>query len=993
MKLKLQLLLIALAIFAGINHVAGQGTAFTYQGRLNVSGQPANGIYNLTFALFDSSSAGNQVGVTLTNSATAVTNGLFTVTLDYGGAFNGASRWLQIGVQTNTEPFAILSPLQPITPTPYAIYSATAGNAATATTATTAGTAGSANSVSAANITGTVQLTQLPGTVLTNGESSVNITGSFNGNGGGLTNLQTASLTGTIADSLLSSNIARLNIPNTNIQATASPVITAGFITGTTNLFGGTGYTNSPSVTVTDVSGSNAVITATVANGVVTGLAVQNAGNNYSAGATLTIAPPPSSAYQTFNCANVFTSASNYFAGSFIGNGAGLTNVNLTGPSAISVLGNEANGYQALLNDTTGGNNTANGYDALFANTTGGANTATGWHALLDNTTGSFNQAYGYQALFSNTTGSYNNAFGLDALRDNTTGNYNIAIGDYTLEDNTTGSYNTANGYGALLSNTTGSSSTAVGYQALNQNTSGYFNTANGYQALLNNTSGKDCTAIGWEALAANTIGIDNTAVGTGALESNTNGNNNTAMGIYTLEYNTTGNQNTAYGEWALQNNTTGSFNTANGAGALIDNTTGSNNVANGYQSLYSNTNGSSSLANGYEALYSNTSGSNNIAEGYQAGYNITTGSSNIDIGNMGLATDTNIIRIGSGQAQTFIAGVITGNGSGLTSLPNNVALLNANQTFTGVNTFTNNVVFGTPPSFSRTVQVRPAANRVLGIFADLGNSGLSETSGMTIESVNDANSVNEPLEFRGNPSVFTTGNVAIGTTNTTEKFEVDGTDTTIRIRNLNDSIGGFIGNTYDSVRLGMYNDSTTQQGVIPAGAKQIFFGFNENGAVGSLTNTFTTGGYTTPFRNLLDDGSGNMRIAGVVTGNGSGLTNLNPTNLSAGTAAINISGTAATATTAANVTGNIADSQLSANVALLHGTNSFTGTNTFAGATIATNASNIFNGSFSGSGAGLTNLSANAISGGLTINFAVLVPGGGTNILCFTNGVLAAIQ
>jgi hypothetical protein len=189
MKLKLQLLLIALAIFAGINHVAGQGTAFTYQGRLNVSGQPANGIYNLTFALFDSSSAGNQVGVTLTNSATAVTNGLFTVTLDYGGAFNGASRWLQIGVQTNTEPFAILSPLQPITPTPYAIYSANAGNAATATTATTAGTATVANSVSAASITGTISLSQLPGAVVTNGGAGVTLTGTFSGNGAGVTNV------------------------------------------------------------------------------------------------------------------------------------------------------------------------------------------------------------------------------------------------------------------------------------------------------------------------------------------------------------------------------------------------------------------------------------------------------------------------------------------------------------------------------------------------------------------------------------------------------------------------------------------------------------------------------------------------------------------------------------------------------------------------------------------------------------------------------------
>ena len=32
------------------------------------------------------------------------------------------------------------------------------------------------------------------------------------------------------------------------------------------------------------------------------------------------------------------------------------------------------------------------------------------------------------------------------------------------------------------------------------------------------------------------------------------------------------------------------------------------------------------------------------------------------------MATETNIIRIGSGQSQTFIAGVINGNGGGLTN-------------------------------------------------------------------------------------------------------------------------------------------------------------------------------------------------------------------------------------------------------------------------------------------------------------------------------------
>jgi hypothetical protein len=51
------------------------------------------------------------------------------------------------------------------------------------------------------------------------------------------------------------------------------------------------------------------------------------------------------------------------------------------------------------------------------------------------------------------------------------------------------------------------------------------------------------------------------------------------------------------------------------------------------------------------------------------------------------------------------------------------------------------------------------------------------------------------------------------------------------------------------------------------------------------------------------------------------------------------------------------------------------------------------FQGLFTGNGGGLTNLSANAIAGGLTTNLAVLVPGGGTNMLCFTNGILRAVQ
>src|SRR4029077_6970765 len=99
-----------------------QGTAFTYQGRLNTAGAPANGSYDLRFVLFDSSSGGNQVGGVLTNTAIGISNGLFTVTLDFGNQFPGAARWLEIGVHTNGPgAFATLSPRQLFTSTPYAI--------------------------------------------------------------------------------------------------------------------------------------------------------------------------------------------------------------------------------------------------------------------------------------------------------------------------------------------------------------------------------------------------------------------------------------------------------------------------------------------------------------------------------------------------------------------------------------------------------------------------------------------------------------------------------------------------------------------------------------------------------------------------------------------------------------------------------------------------------------------------------------------------------
>src|ERR1039457_6167098 len=111
MKTQLIRVITALALCASLHQAAAQGTAFTYQGRLNAGGNPANGSYDLSFSLYSVSSGGSVTYGPLTNSATVVSNGLFTVTLDFGVVFGGNSYWLDLSTRTNGNgSFTELSP-------------------------------------------------------------------------------------------------------------------------------------------------------------------------------------------------------------------------------------------------------------------------------------------------------------------------------------------------------------------------------------------------------------------------------------------------------------------------------------------------------------------------------------------------------------------------------------------------------------------------------------------------------------------------------------------------------------------------------------------------------------------------------------------------------------------------------------------------------------------------------------------------------------------
>src|SRR5437773_6671685 len=136
-------LVVVIAILVGATTARAQTSSFTYQGRLTDGGAAANGNYDLQFALFDSLSGGAQVGSTQTLNTVAVSNGVFTVSLDFGAnAFNGANRFLEISARpTGAGSFTLLTPRQQITATPYAVRSTSAGNADTATNATNAATA------------------------------------------------------------------------------------------------------------------------------------------------------------------------------------------------------------------------------------------------------------------------------------------------------------------------------------------------------------------------------------------------------------------------------------------------------------------------------------------------------------------------------------------------------------------------------------------------------------------------------------------------------------------------------------------------------------------------------------------------------------------------------------------------------------------------------------------------------------------------------------
>ena len=150
---------------AGAAYAQTQTTAFTYQGKLTDSGNPANSNYDLQVALFDNGAGGTQIGSTLTRSSVLVSSGIFTVQLDFGvSAFPGADRFLEIGVRpAGGGSFTTLSPRQQISSTPYAIRTLSATAADALSSACVACVQDSQiNQVAGSKVNGTIPVASVP---------------------------------------------------------------------------------------------------------------------------------------------------------------------------------------------------------------------------------------------------------------------------------------------------------------------------------------------------------------------------------------------------------------------------------------------------------------------------------------------------------------------------------------------------------------------------------------------------------------------------------------------------------------------------------------------------------------------------------------------------------------------------------------------------------------------------------------------------------------
>lgn len=530
--MKLRTIFATFILFSAVVAANGQTNVITYQGTLNDGGSPANGTFDLRFQLYALiSGTQTAVGTPVERLGVTVTNGAFTVNLDFShvsGSFTGFDRFIGIAVKpAGGATYTTLTPTQQVTSTPYAIRSQSAQSAGTATNSTQLGGIAASQYVVTNDPRMTDSRTPTAGstsyiqnTTVAQASSNFNISG--DGTAGG-------TLSGNIVTAAVGFNIGSARVLS---------------VAGTNNTLVGEGTGNG-----IFTSGSNNTLVGSSAGDVLTSGSF-NSFFGSSAGAA--------------NSAGIANSFFGAFAGSantsgtqnsFFGRGAGSANTTAGGNSYFGAYsGNVATGadnsfFGSLtgLANTTGYSNSFFGGDAGKANTTGFNNSFFGARAGTLST-GNANSFFGAGSGAATTIGGSNSFFGTESGESNTSGTANSFFGAGAGRFNAIGQHNSFFGAGAGRDNTFGHRNSFYGYEAGRLNTSGLENAFFGRRAGFNTTEGDNNTFLGVDAGMANTVGTDNVAIGhNSGSGGGPAGENNVQIGRFTRVW-LSGSNNTAIG-------------------------------------------------------------------------------------------------------------------------------------------------------------------------------------------------------------------------------------------------------------------------------------------------------------------------------------------------------------------------------------------------------------------------------------------------------------
>jgi hypothetical protein len=501
--------------------LAPNGTGFTYQGKLIDGGVPANGTYDLQFKLFDALSSGSQVGGIVPVLGVTVTNGLFTVQLDFGNVFNGTALYLEIGVRLggSSGAYTTLAPRQPLSPTPYALYTTQSGN--------------------------TGMLNNQPATYYLNAS---------NINSGTLGINYFNAYAALVAEGYLNNAANNLALNNGTLQATLNADLLDGLHAasfalashthwGQTWTGSGTGLTLSGGTIGLSGSGSTYGVsgTSTNSNGV---YGTSTNGNGVSGSST--------SSAGVYGSGGGYGVAGSSTTGTGVYGSGGAYGVSGTSTNNPGIYGSSTNGYGVFGSST-------NGYGVAGSSTSSygvyGSGSSTGVYGYSPSGTGKGVYGYGNTGVYGSgsgtgSTGVYGSgdSYGVWGLSSTTSG---MGVYGYSSGTNGTGVSGSGTATGVTGSSTngngvTGSSTNGYGVSGSSTNNTGVYGTGNAYGVY-----GIGQTTYSAGVYGSGGTGVDGVGSGTGSTGVYGSGNSfgvygtaatSSGYGVYGNAYGGTGN-------------------------------------------------------------------------------------------------------------------------------------------------------------------------------------------------------------------------------------------------------------------------------------------------------------------------------------------------------------------------------------------------------------------------------------------------------------------